>query len=75
LYPNPVDQILNVDLSGFDPGRVVEIRIIDVLGRTASVHRLSSENTTIDVGELLNGSYILTAAQGPILQKKKFFKH
>lgn len=57
LYPNPVLDVLNVDLSECSR---VEYRILDLKGQVHNNGILSSTSNQIQVGTLLPGAYIFT---------------
>ena len=62
LWPNPVDDVLYLDLSSY-PDKTVELAIFDISGKAMRVQKLRSpdENSIrIDVSDLPEGSYFLS---------------
>lgn len=57
IYPNPVDDILNVELLGFY--QKVEMQIVDVLGNVIKNSTLNTQHAQIDVSKLQSGIYFL----------------
>lgn len=73
IYPNPVVELLNVDLSADDLNRLVSIYVTDVTGRvylSISKSELKSKNE-LNVSDLTSGLYILRL-QG--ISKQQTFK-
>ncbi|MBL7953303.1 MAG: hypothetical protein JNM62_16470 [Flavobacteriales bacterium] len=68
LYPNPVNDVLNIDLASNAARRV---RVIDAMGRVA--HEASFQRS-LDVGMLQTGTYTLLAFDGDArLVARSFF--
>lgn len=72
LYPNPADELVNLEFS-----RSVEItgvELIDMLGRVVFVQEatdLNDQLVQMDIGSLSSGTYIVrVVADGKVLQKK-----
>ncbi|MHC1707076.1 MAG: T9SS type A sorting domain-containing protein [Bacteroidales bacterium] len=63
VYPNPVDDIMNISISG-NAGEIVEVEILSVLGQQADevfAGQLPSDNTVLQVnrGDLKPGVYFV----------------
>lgn len=58
LYPNPVDDILNVRISQ-SKGEKISYNLIDISGKLISVKDEKNSNFTINMASLLSGVYIL----------------
>jgi hypothetical protein len=58
IYPNPVDELLNVDLKNDHPGNST-IEIISVSGKMLIKADLNKRKSVIDVSDLTNGVYIV----------------
>jgi hypothetical protein len=56
-YPNPGSD--HVRLSGLRPEEQVEVRFLDASGRAVSEHRAVTSSTTIFVGDLSAGMYVI----------------
>jgi hypothetical protein len=56
-YPNPGSD--HVRLSGLRPEEQVEVRFLDASGRAVSEHRAVTSSTTIFVGDLSAGMYVV----------------
>jgi OmpA-OmpF porin, OOP family len=66
VYPNPVNDILHVDISSFNPGEEVVISLINSEGhivRNTSV-KASDFQAIIDTSSLPSGLYMLRTTQG-----------
>jgi len=74
MYPVPVQQVLNVNISGSD--EVKTITVFDVNGRQVISRQASPVTTALDVANLSGGIYILklTGANGKELYQQKFVK-
>jgi len=77
LYPNPTEDILNIEYYGKNQGNIL-IVITDLVGKVVAVH-----STTVNVGEntfeisttdLSSGVYFLTIRDGGVLMTKRFAK-
>lgn len=78
LFPNPVDQNLNVDIPEDQQTGTTEIQISDFSGRVVITKTISGQKVNrvqIPVEELENGYYQLTMRKGSVLSKQKFFIH
>ena len=67
MYPNPTSQILNLSHST----TINNVRILNVLGQEVLSKDLNSNETTLDVAALQNGTYMveITAQDGKSVQK------
>ena len=55
LYPNPANQLLNIDFEGSLAG--AEIRMIDIQGKTVLHQRIESHEFSLDLSNVPNGLY------------------
>jgi N-acetylneuraminic acid mutarotase len=70
IFPNPASGLLQLDLPA---GKMAEIAILDLTGR--KIHGQSgSGTTTIDVGDLAPGRYIITTTQEDVISTGSFIK-
>lgn len=72
IYPNPAQgflSIINQNTDHFD------IKIVDLQGKTWSTHRISQQNTLVEISNLTSGIYVLEArsAKGQ-MSSRLFFK-
>lgn len=58
VYPNPVKNLLNIDISG-KTGTDNHVMITDLMGKVLINHTLSSNTATIDLGALPAGVYLV----------------
>jgi hypothetical protein len=58
LYPNPVDQVLNLRLLG-KLQDLVDIRIFDLMGREVLLAPMTGNKTRVDVNSLAPGTYVV----------------
>lgn len=74
IYPNPTENILNIQSSTFDN---VQYTLFDVRGRRVINGIISQEITTIQVNHLLPGTYelVLTNSENIRLKTFKLVKH
>lgn len=70
VYPNPVQNTLNVNLTGFEG--VSSINLVDVNGRTVASQRTAQVNSQINISKLAKGVYLVkvTTATGEVLNAK-----
>ena len=59
VYPNPSNDFVNLDLSGYDLDQQVSVVIYDMQGRAVNKVADLQEFTTINTSQLPTGSYIL----------------
>ena len=74
VYPNPAQEVLNIDLRLVDSDNQINIRLNDVLGREVYHATIASGNEVshqISTNELANGCYILSiqTSHGKICRK------
>lgn len=74
LYPNPVSNVLNLELTGFDTSLPVDVKVVDMLGRVVMLRSIHIENQSLEVGSLANGKHQLIAAQGSRVVRGRFVK-
>jgi len=73
LYPNPVKDVLKIEIGEtaiFDG----DIEIVNMYGEIVFVGTVSETSTTIDIGNLANGDYILQLVLDGYQYRKKFVK-
>ncbi len=68
IYPNPSRDILNI----LSENAIESIEIYNTLGQI--VHKQNSGNETVNISNLANGVYILTATSGNQTIRKQFIK-
>jgi len=77
VYPNPVSEILNITYSLAQPG-MLNFSIIDITGRVVFQNKIDSttgnQTVGIDVGNLVDGAYVLVLQQEQQLIHWKFIK-
>jgi len=77
VYPNPVSEILNITYSFAQPG-MLNFSIIDITGRVVFQNKIDSttgnQTVGIDVGNLVDGAYVLVLQQEQQLIHWKFIK-
>ena len=56
IYPNPTNNILNIDLKGNTANKLI---ILDINGREIKEYKLNKDETQIDLSNLINGAYII----------------
>jgi Secretion system C-terminal sorting domain/Fibronectin type III domain len=80
LYPNPVQELLTIELNEGDRNRIFNsqnsIIVIDTNGNTVLEQQTKNDSTTIDVQKLKKGMYLLKviSQDGQLLQTQKFVK-
>lgn len=74
VYPNPVEEILNVELNMMNGKIEAEIKITDILGNTVIQHSTFNISNSIDVSELEKGIYFITVKTSNFSCTKKFVK-
>jgi|GEM_PF-1590120 len=74
IYPNPVVDYLNIDLSG-NAAQISKIRIFDMVGNEVLNKRIvDTSNLSVDMGNLSKGLYILKVEAANITKSIKFLK-
>ena len=71
IYPNPVNQFINVSCLQTDD--VKEIEIIDVSGKVLLERSMQSNNFTLSVGHLEEGMYIIRVMSGKKMYSQKLY--
>ena len=73
LYPNPVNDELNVLFNDLD---VKNIAVYNVIGKTMLVYKVSGNSAKMDIDKLPNGVYFvrLSDATGQVVATKRFTK-
>ncbi len=75
LYPNPVADELVINLNGFDVDKLVNVAIMDVMGRTLSQSSaLGEEVIRVKVSGYHTGQYLVLAQQGNRRMVRSFIK-
>lgn len=69
-YPNPVEDILNINLTGYEG--ISDIRLYDVNGRQVAANRTSQTNSQLNISKLSGGIYMLKVytSKGEVLNTK-----
>lgn len=76
VFPNPVDQVLNIAVPEEKQSDLTEIQLSDFSGKIVYQGKFDGQNiqkVQIPVNEFKNGYYQLTMRRGAILSKQKFF--
>ncbi len=67
VYPNPIGDILNVDITQGNPAQLV-LQVYDATGKSClmpqSVSAMATQQTQVDFSSLPSGNYILSIQQG-----------
>jgi len=72
IYPNPVKDLLNVELSGY--GRNVKIKIVDLTGRIIMSNIMDTPTKTINTNQLQPGIYLIVIEGERESITKRFIK-
>lgn len=72
IYPNPAENILNIDLFNIDTE--ANLAIVDAMGRIVLNETLSGAQNTIDITALNEGVYFVKIAQDGKLMTRKIVK-
>jgi len=73
LRPNPVENRLEVDFSGFESGSIA-VAFIDPLGRIIESHEVQNKIVTFDLNHFAPGLYWIVATQSTFKITKQFVK-
>lgn len=75
LYPNPVTDVLVIDLAGFKRGEIVTISVVDFLGRYLRQEQGNGgDELYVDVKPFNPGQYHLVLTQGKTRITKSFIR-
>jgi len=74
LFPNPADDLLSIDWHGFDSDEPIDVRILDLSGRSIMARTLSAGESSLDVTGLSSGYHIFQARQHDVMQTLRFIK-
>ncbi len=74
LFPNPADQVLNVNITGYDQEKLIEI--YDINGKKVMTETVTQNNSTLRIANLAKGIYLLKVSdkEGTILNQDKFIR-
>jgi hypothetical protein len=73
VFPNPVGELLNVDLSKLQLGGDITLTVLDINGRKIMTNTMSaSSSIQLDVAGLQNGNYILQINSSDYIIGKRF---
>jgi hypothetical protein len=72
LYPNPVAEMLNINLNSLHPGAVVQI--YNALGTVVLTERVSNTTQSVAVGTLSKGMYYVVVRNGDQISTHKIVK-
>jgi hypothetical protein len=76
IYPNPANNILNVEMLNLaSTGSATKLEIINSLGQVLSIIELSNQTSTININELPSGLYQLKLNEGSEQRVFKFIKN
>ena len=73
IYPNPVNNLLNIDYGG-DQKDLIQIRITDITGKTLITKEITNGQSQVNVSHLNKGTYILRITSRSETTNKKFIK-
>ncbi len=59
LYPNPITNLLNVDLTGFNIGANAKLDILDIHGRKVIEQPMTAPVQTLDLSNIPAGTYFI----------------
>lgn len=74
LFPNPVDQLLEIEWKGFYSHESIEFSILDLYGKALITGTFSTDLKSVDVSSLSRGYYIFQARQQNITKIGRFIK-
>lgn len=75
IYPNPVAEELTISLKNFDVDRLVQVNVVDLLGRKMSQSTsMGGEEVKLNVRGYQSGQYLVLAQQGARKIIKQFIK-
>jgi hypothetical protein len=74
IYPNPANANLNIQIPNTAFNKQAEISIYDFLGKRLIIKITTQNRTTINIGKLSSGSYIVKVFANAILFTKNFMK-
>lgn len=75
VYPNPANEILMIDWRGFSPDSEIQVKIVDMVGRTSANKTMVTSQTSVDVRNLARGQHIFHASQNSMLRIIRFIKN
>ena len=73
LRPNPIEDRLEVDFSGFQSGPI-EVSLVDPLGRIVERHSVRNGREIFDLGHLASGTYWLVITQSSYKVTRQLIK-
>jgi hypothetical protein len=71
LYPNPVQNVLNINLSG----KTEVLQVFDISGKYLLQKQITENNTSLDVSYLENGIYVVRVMCDNKIFAGKFVKY
>ncbi len=74
LYPNPVLESLNLELTDFNPGQHYSVTIIDYTGKQILTKAISEKRSTIDFSKVSKGLYFLRIQSKDRFRVEKLIK-
>lgn len=74
IYPNPVKDILNINIKGYSGP--YEVAVFNIIGRMFLNKKMESSNAELDVSRLVTGVYLVkvTSAKGKTFKMMKIIK-
>jgi len=73
-FPNPVREVINIELSGVEAHEKSEVSVYDLSGRLLLRQTFAGLAFQLEVAQLQEGIYFLQVAAGPLRQSFRFVK-
>jgi hypothetical protein len=74
VYPNPAKDVLTIETSLQSPATGTQISIYNMAGLLVKQQRLFDVTTRIDIGDLMNGHYLISTRDKYKVRVSKFEK-
>ena len=72
VYPNPAQDFVNIRIEGFDPGKSMEVIVVNLVGQTLLMQPIQSPDTRLTTSTLQPGVYLVQVRNGNgVLQTEK----
>ncbi|MCZ2357553.1 MAG: T9SS type A sorting domain-containing protein [Bacteroidia bacterium] len=75
IYPNPASELITIDLKTKNANNETEIGIYSLTGCLVKKDKFQGNLIMMDVGELVNGVYIITVSSNGIYERQKLIIH
>lgn len=72
IYPNPANDFINVDLENVNDN--ITIQIVNALGEVVMTEKMETQQTSLNIHDLVNGVYFVKVESGEGKYIKKFIK-